>query len=127
MWRDIDMDFAEWLKSGTYLPEPMRDFHDQKRLFQIVGEMVTRRQAKERDSYDRALSDLPNWVSAHIYVVDFFLWFMATRGYTLQRSRKPFEFVNLDSDVSAFEERKAEMFRMELAELKRENQLNGAA
>lgn len=99
----------EWLQSGAYLPHILRDFHDTKRIFRIVDEMVARRKAKEKD--DLFLSDLPNWVSAQIYVVDFFLWFMARRGYTLQRSRARFEFVDLASDIKAFEEREFEVLK----------------
>lgn len=104
------MDFDEWMEAGAYLPAPLRDFHAQKSIFQIIGEMVTRRQQRGTTSYDRCL-ELPNWVHAHIYVIDFFLWFMARRGYTLQRSRRPFAFVNLDDDLAAFEKRKHEAFR----------------
>lgn len=104
------MDLDKWMRSGEYLPEPLRDFHDQKRIFQIVGEMVDRRRQRESNSYDRCL-ELPNWIHAHIYVIDFFLWFMALRGYTLQRSRRPFAFTNLDDDLAAFEEHKYEAFK----------------
>ena len=74
------MKLQEWLKSGKYLPEFMRDFHDQKDLFKSID--VT----YERDS------DQPSWINAHIYVVDRFLWYMASRGYTLQKSRIKVEF-----------------------------------
>jgi hypothetical protein len=95
----------EWLSSGAYLPPVLRDFHDTKRIFRIVGEMVARRQAKEKDAYDRMLFDLPNWVSAQIYVVDFFLWFMARRGFTLQRSRVKLDFVDIREDIKALDAR----------------------
>lgn len=98
----------EWLKSGAYLPAPLRDFHDQKRIFKIIGEMVIRRQQREKSAYDRMMGDLPNWVEAHIYVVDFFLWFMARRGWTLQRSRQYYDFLDLDADIAAFEQRERE-------------------
>jgi hypothetical protein len=113
----------EWLRSGNYLPEPLRDFHDQKRIFKIVGEMVNRRKQREREGNmpDYLLQDLPNWVSASIYVIDFFLWFMAMRGYTLQRSRQRFEFVNLGDDISAFERREMEAFKL-MVEAEREHQ-----
>lgn len=102
--------FDEWMQGG-YLPPILRDFHDQKRIFKIVGEMVARRQARAESSYDRMMTDLPNWVVAHIYVIDFFLWFMAKRGYTLQRSRAKFDFIDLDSDIAAFEQREHEAFK----------------
>lgn len=101
----------EWMRSGKYLPPVLRDFHDQKRIFQIVAEMVDRRRQRAATSFDRTLDDLPNWIAAHIYVIDFFLWFMALRGWTLQRSKRPFEFFDLDKDLAALDERKAEAFK----------------
>jgi hypothetical protein len=59
----------EWLERSGYLPPFMRDFHDQKLLFQRVDEVVQRK----RDEGGMLAKDLPDWISAHIYVVDFFL------------------------------------------------------
>lgn len=73
----------EWLKSGEYLPEFMRDFHDQKDLFKTMHSLY-------RDN-DKA-GEMPTWVQGHIYTIDWFLWFMASRGYTLQKSRKKIRF-----------------------------------
>ena len=67
----------DWLESGLYMPRFMRDFHDQKDLFKSIGSLS-----------DCSISP----TSAHIYVVDKFLWYMASRGYTLQKSRKNIEF-----------------------------------
>lgn len=72
-----------WLKSGEYLPEFMRDFHDQKDLFKTIHSLY-------RDSEN--VNDMPNWVQGHQYVIDWFLWYMASRGYTLQKSRKKLKF-----------------------------------
>ena len=69
-----------WLHSGKYLPKFLRDFHDQKDLFKSIHTLYA-------DS--ESLKDIvPSWVSGQIYVIDCFLWFMASRGYTLQKSRK---------------------------------------
>lgn len=79
----------QWLLSGEYLPDFMRDFHDQKDLFKALQEVVERRNAKDgRSSYTDGLS----WIAAHVYTVDVFLWCLARRGWTLQRSRKPLDF-----------------------------------
>ena len=98
------MTLQEWVKSGEYLPLFMRDFHDQKRIFKRIDEVI---QAIVREGPYQ----LPNWVSAHIYVVDYFLWFMARRGYTLQRSRKRVDFVNMEQDLSEFEKREIDVLR----------------
>lgn len=73
----------EWLDSGKYLPENLRDFHDQKHLFKTMHELYV-----GSDS----LKSVPRWIDGQIYTVDCFLWFMASRGYTLQKSRKNVDF-----------------------------------
>lgn len=90
------MELADWLKSGKYLPAPLRDFHDQKDVFKAIDEVVQRR----ADSYTKDV----NWVSAQVYTIDLFLWLMAKHGYTLQRSRKHVEFQDLDEWVSGAKE-----------------------
>ena len=45
--------------------------------------------------------EAPDWVACHCYVIDVFLWFMAQRGWTLQRTRRNLEFRDLDTDVKA--------------------------
>lgn len=84
----------EWLHSGEYLPEFMRDFHDQKDLFKALQEVVERRNEKDGLSYTKDL----NWVTAHVYTIDIFLWVLARHGWTLQRSRKRVPF----SDICQF-------------------------
>lgn len=93
----------EWIRTGTYLPKPLRDFHDQKDVFKRVDEIIFQRQQAEPKAY--LLKHLPGWTHAHVYVVDFFLWYMARCGWTLQRSRMPLEFVDLDVDIAAHRER----------------------
>lgn len=81
----------EWLKSGEYLPEVLRDFHDQKDVFKAMHEIIK----EPEDGQDRR----PTWREGHIYVIDVFLWFMARRGYTLQRTRRRGNFRDLSADV----------------------------
>lgn len=77
-----------WLKSGKYLPEFMRDFHAQKDLFKTMHNRIGEPQPND-------LIKRPSWIEGHCYVIDVFLWFMAKRGYTLQRTRKKgIEFLN---------------------------------
>lgn len=78
---------AKWLESGEYLPEFMRDFHDQKDVFKAMHNTITN--ANENG----------NPRDGHIYVVDAFLWYMARCGYTLQKSRKQVEFKDMDDDI----------------------------
>ena len=68
-----------FLDSGEYLPEQLRDFHDQKNLFKSMHHLY-------QDGENA--KEMPNWVQGHVYTIDWFLWFMASRGYTLQKCRK---------------------------------------
>ena len=91
-------DLVGWLKSGEYLPSFLRDFHDQKDLFKCVEEMVNRHPIPNGDS----------WIGRHVYVVDYFLWFMARHGYTLQKSRQPVEFEDYDKAIQEWKRRLTE-------------------
>ena len=77
----------EWLDTGKYLPEFMRDFHDQKDLFKTIHIRV-----KPEPQID--------WITAQIYTVDVFLHFMARRGYTLQKNRSNVDFRDVEADVA---------------------------
>lgn len=81
-----------WLKSGEYLPEPLRDFHDQKDVFRAMHDIVAEPGPDE-------IIKRPSWVEGQCYVIDMFLWFMARRGYTLQRTRRKGDFRDLGADV----------------------------
>ena len=77
-------ELKNWLESGEYLPEILRDFHDQKDIFKVMH-MLYQQDAEQA-------KDMPNWVNGQIYTIDWFLWFMASRGFTLQKSRKDIDF-----------------------------------
>lgn len=78
--RELSMDnLQKFLESGEYLPVNMRDFHDQKNLFKSMHFLFRENENTE---------NMPSWINGHIYTIDWFLWFMASRGYTLQKSRK---------------------------------------
>ncbi|QWX10319.1 hypothetical protein PRB90_gp50 [Klebsiella phage BUCT610] len=95
---------AKWLESGEYLPEFMRDFHDQKDVFKAMHNTITN--ANENG----------NPRDGHIYVVDTFLWYMARCGYTLQKSRKQVEFKDMDDDIERMRREFSEKFRDILSE-----------
>lgn len=96
--------FAAWMNEGKYLPSFMRDFHDQKELFKTIDDAMIKR---PEDMVKR-----PDWVSAHCYVIDVFLWFMAMRGYTLQRSRKQAEFRDIEADLKEWREWRLQQARL---------------
>ena len=91
------------MKRAVYLPRIMRDFHDQKDLFKTIHDTVE----VEKHDYAKDIS----CVSGQCYVIDIFLWYMAKRGYTLQRSRMQLPFRDLDDDVKAAKERYARQMR----------------
>ncbi len=90
----------EFLERAEYLPEFMQDFHDQKLLFKFLGRIVYN---AKQESDTGELERMPDWVSAQIYTIDFFLWIMARHGYTLQKSRKHIDdFQNIEETLSDF-------------------------
>lgn len=101
----------EWLEAKLHLPSVMRDFHAQKDVFKAVQRWVSRAQAEKPE--DHMVRDLPNWIVAHVYVIDFFLGFMALHGYTLQRTEKRsgFDFADLSKTLERLREEEAEAFR----------------
>ncbi|EKN6098222.1 TPA: hypothetical protein ACW96C_004513 [Yersinia enterocolitica] len=92
-------ELINWLKSGDYLPAEFRDFHDQKDLFKAMHWIIEN--ANENG----------NARDGHIYVVDTFLWYMASRGYTLQRSRKKVNFKEISDDVIRFKSESREFLK----------------
>ena len=92
-------DLTKWLQSGEYLPEFMRDFHDQKDVFKAMHNTITN------------ANDNGNARDGHIYVVDTFLWYMARCGYTLQKSRKQVEFKDINDDIERMRREFSEKFR----------------
>ena len=110
----------EWLKSGGYLPAFMRDFHAQKDIFKWLAGPV--QNAREHAEKEGRMDMLPrfSWVEAHIFVVDFFLWYMAKHGYTLQPMRQDYKHKSWDESIAAMREESgkalAAMLRREKAE-----------
>ena len=90
-------DLEAWMKAGKHLPDVLRDFHDQKEVFKAMHDL--QKPADPMDAISGAY-DL-SFVAGQCYVIDRFLWFMARRGYTLQRSRARLPFRDLDADVQA--------------------------
>jgi hypothetical protein len=86
-----------------YLPDFMKDFHDQKDLFKAIHELY-----KDNES----LKKMPqSWVDNHIFVVDYFLWFMGQHGYKLQKVRKKgVEFYDLQATINQSKGRLVQRF-----------------
>ena len=82
-------DMVKWRKDGKHLPDIMKDFHDQKDIFKAVHAMASTHEVTQ---------DV-NWINAHMYTLDCFLWFMARHGYTLQKSRANVDFDELQDTI----------------------------
>lgn len=104
-------DMRRWLSEGRHLPPFMRDFHAQKAIFKDIGLILTKAKQEDEDN-ERVLDtyilkDL-NWINLHVGCIDFFLWYMAMRGYTLQRNRARMEWKPLPWNRRAAERREGE-------------------
>lgn len=92
-------ELSMWLEEQRHLPEVLRDFSNQKEVFAIIERIFARHLPADVNRRD-----------AHIYVVDFFLHFMATRGYTLQKTRTRIDFKDLAKDLEFWREYKMAIF-----------------
>ena len=88
-----------WRQHHKHLPPFLRDFHDQKALFKAIEEAY----GHEREKPGHV--QMPDWVTAQCYTIDWFLWFMAKHGYTLQRSQADVPFDDIAETLKAHEQR----------------------
>lgn len=89
----------KWRESGKHLPLFMRDFHDQKELFKYM-----------HDKQDcNSISTITS-MNGHIYIIDCFLWFMAKRGYTLQKTKTRLDFNDIEKELQEYRIRKNKIF-----------------
>lgn len=92
--------FDDWREAKEYLPDWMRDFHDQKELFKKLL-----RTDPPKDLSFNYLEGL-NPVNTHIFVVDYFLWILAAHGYTLQKTKRKDDYNDIHAYLrKAYDER----------------------
>jgi len=94
----------QYIKSSKHLPLFLRDFHNQKDLFKTIWGRTN------LSNFPKEVQNL-GWMNFHILIIDLFLWWMAKRGYTLQRSRQKVDFIDLRDDIDAYEEEEREAYR----------------
>lgn len=92
----------EYTESKQYLPDFLKDFHDQKDIFKTISDLY------EKDENHKQLPG--SWREHHIYVIDFFLWFMGQHGYKLQRDRSKVEFYKLQETLAEFKAKRVQHF-----------------
>jgi hypothetical protein len=97
---------SEWLSQGRYLPRFLRDFHDQKDVFKWIWRAVDKRR-----STDPTTCASMTWIDAHVFTIDFFLWFMARHGWTLQRARNGYQHASWAATIAEMKDEEASQFR----------------
>ena len=102
--------FKAWRDAGRHLPPELRDFHDQKAFFRTMHAI------QEPSLQAKGVVRRPDWVEGHCYVIDQFLWFMASHGYILQKSRAALPFASLAQTVSEVEAQRRQGFARMLQE-----------
>jgi hypothetical protein len=107
-------DLIAWRQNGGHLPAFMKDFHDQKDLFKTIHQIYT----KAEEGKAISMQEMPNWREAQCYTIDWFLWFMATHGYTLQRSRRDLPFSDIDQTINESREASVKALSLILGEKK---------
>lgn len=103
-----------YVESGDHLPKPLKDFHNMKDVFKLLH----RKYGEAGTSYYKGTACEINWMDGSCYVVDWFLWFMAQRGWAMQRSRAKVEFTNLSEEIAEFKKENADAFFKYLEERK---------
>lgn len=99
----------DFLESGKHLPPFLRDFHNQKDVFKTLWCYM------DKSSFPKEIQTL-GWVNFHIIIIDIFLWWMAKRGWTLQRSRQKVEFLDVNEDIKKYKDEQTEAFKKFLEE-----------
>lgn len=108
------MDYQQYNQEQKNLPDFMKDFHDQKDLFKCIQDWAARRET---------FKDLPNsWADNHVFVIDYFLWFMSIHGYKLQKIKSDIDFCDIHKTVSDFTDKRVKSLSLILQGKKDESQ-----
>jgi hypothetical protein len=92
----------DWRKSGDYLPDFLRDFHDQKDFFKAMHDLID----VEEHQYAGKIS----WVDGHCYTIDIFLWFLSRFGYKIQKSSANVDFQDLGEAIRYCNDKRLKSF-----------------
>lgn len=101
-----------FLESSKHLPPFLRDFHDQKDVFKTLWCNMN------LSKFSKEVREL-GWINFHIIIIDIFLWWMAKRGWTLQRSRQKIEFLDISEDIKSFKNEQSEELKRYLEEIQK--------
>jgi hypothetical protein len=96
--------YQQFVESSEHLPAPIQDFHDAKDVFKTMWAQFS------LEKFPPAIKNF-GWINCQILVIDIFLWWMAKRGWTLQRSRAKVNFLDLDKDIEEYQRKEDEETR----------------
>lgn len=87
----------------NYLPEFLKDFHDQKEVFKTIQQWACK---------ENSFEELPNSeIDNQIYIIDYFLWCMALHGYKLQNIKsKEVKFLDINKIKDNLTQQKPPIF-----------------
>lgn len=106
----------QYMNELKYLPEFIQDFHDQKDLFKAIYQ--------QWQDENEVLKKV-NWVDAHVFTIDIFLWWMGLHGYKLQRIRsKSVDFPDPKDTIDFFSDKRRANFADILNKRIQENKAN---
>lgn len=118
-----------YMNSGAYLPDFMRDLHDNKKIFKAIEDFIVvnrRKLAKEAMmNCDGKYMGNVDWSEASVYVTDIFLHFLFHHGYTIQKADPVpgAEFFNLEDTLKEWEAYNSK--KQEEAREQRRSAMNG--
>lgn len=100
----------DFLESAKHLPPFLRDFHSQKDVFKTLWCNM------DLSGFSKEIRAL-GWIDFHVLIIDIFLWWMAKRGWTLQRSRQKVEFLDINEDIKLDKQKREESFKKFLGKI----------
>lgn len=94
---EYDKKIDNYRKPYSFLPEFLKDFHDQKFFFKMIHEYGTN-DVSEND----VLNGIP-FQHGQVMIVDYFLYILAKYGYKIQHYNQDIGFKSIYESVSAYE------------------------
>lgn len=115
----------EWVKTGEHLPDFLKDHHAAKDFFKLLHRHYGE---KTEGAFVGNDGSKTHWVQGQCYVLDWFLWFCAQHGYTLQRTKKKFTSPvgDLADRIAEMKKEDAAVFMAYMAERRAEREAKAA-
>jgi hypothetical protein len=88
-----DSQLQEWLNKGKYIPTEIQEPGLQAAIFEHLAQALNADFPPGTEGAQ--LMQAEPWKKEMVFCLDYFLRLMAQHGYSLQRTWKPFEFLQL--------------------------------